>query len=179
MSPLMLALLLVTLPSVLATSTLPQMYGLTRVPNSASCSGALSGCLQLVGIDLGTGKLSKIGKGHTPLAAVGDLRVVADNVYYVLADECGKPCNSTGSVLLGISVADGSEVCRRKVPSLAEVGLVGGGQSLHHDTKNSRLILSGLNSTDGGEHFTHVLLSAPLKTCGPFTKLGEFEVRRK
>ena len=173
--PLLLALVVTNLPMTLATGTMPQMYGLTRVANSPSCSGAVSGCLQLVSIDLGTGKLSNIGKGHTPLAAVGDLRVVADNVYYVLADECGKPCNSTGSVLLGISTTDGSEVCRRKVPSLAEVGLVGGGQSLHHDTKNNRLILSGLNSTDGGKHFTHVLLSSPLKTCGPFTRLGEFE----
>ena len=157
--------------------TVPHMYGLTRVANSAKCSGALSGCLQLVSIDLSTGKLTNIGHGHTPLAAVGDLRVVANEVYYVLADECGQPCNATGSVLLGISTKDGSELCRRKVPSLAEVGLVGGGQSFHHDTKHNRLILSGLNSTDGGQTFTHVVLSAPLNahTCGPFTKLGEFQ----
>ena len=170
-----LFVLLLALLTTLSIAMPPTMFGLTRVANSPSCSGAVSGCLQLVSINLATGKLSNIGHGHTPLAAVGDLRVIANNVYYVLADECGKPCNATGTVLLGISTKDGAEVCRRKVPSLAEVGLVGGGQSLSHDTKNNRLILSGLNSTDGGENFTHYLLSAPLNTCGPFTKLGEFE----
>jgi hypothetical protein len=168
--------------ALLAVATArPELFGLTRVKCPAGVPHALSGCAQLVSVDVDTGKLTNIGQGHNPLAAVGDLRVVANGVYYVLADNCGQPCNASGTVLLGISLSDGSEVCRADVPSLAEVGLVGGGQSLSHDTKNGRLVLTGPNSTDGGQSYTHRLLTAPLATqngrggsCGPFTRVGEF-----
>ena len=151
------------------------LFGITRVKCPPGVPHALSGCMQLVSVDAATGKITNIGVGHNPLAPVGDLRVVADGVYYALADGCGhKTCNESGSVLLGLSTKDGSEVCRHEVPSLAEVGLVGGGQSLSHDTKHNRLILTGPNSTDGGASYTHYMLSAPLGGCGPFTKLGEF-----
>lgn len=147
----------------------PALYGLTRVRNSASCSGAVSGCAQLVSIDMSTGVLKNIGHGHTPLSGNNDLGVVVGDLYYLLGDGW----NGTGTVLTGISTKDGSESCRAFLPSLAEVGLVGGGQSLLHDTKNKRLLLAGLNQSSTGV-VTHFLLSAPVGGCGPFTKLGEF-----
>ena len=171
-SVLLCALLLIP-PSF--PSAAPALYGLTRVKCPAGVPHAISGCAQLVSVD--DGKLTNIGEGHNPLAAVGDLRVITDDVYYVLADNCGGPCNATGTVLLGISLKDGSEVCRAEVPTFAEIGLVGGGQSMSHDAKNKRLLLSGMNSTDGGKSYTHVLLSASLATpgsCGPFTRVGTF-----
>lgn len=154
------------------------LYGLTRVKCPSGVPHAPSGCAQLVGVDFSSGVISNIGKGHSQLAAVGDLRTVANGIYYVLADNCGGPCNATGTVLLGLSLADGSVTCKADVPSLAEVGLVGGGQSLSHDAANNRLLLTGPNSTDGGASYTHFVLSAPADassgSCGPFTKLGEF-----
>ena len=69
------------------------MYGLVRVANSSSCSGAASGCAQLVAVDPGTGALSKIGVGHQALAALGDL-VAID----------GGPAPPARSVLVGILV---------------------------------------------------------------------------
>lgn len=158
----------------------PRLYGLTRVRNSALCSGAVSGCTQLVSVDAGTGLLTNIGHGHQPLAAVGDLGVIAHGVYYYLGDGW----NGTGTVLLGVSLRDGREVCRTGLPEIAEVGLVGGGQSLSVDTKNSRLVLTGLNQTGTpGQpgQYSHVLLTAPLPRpnashptggCGSFTRLG-------
>ena len=154
------------------------LYGLTRVKCPSGVPHAPSGCAQLVGVDFSSGVISNIGKGHSQLAAVGDLRTVANGIYYVLADNCGGPCNATGTVLLGLSLADGSVTCKADVPSLAEVGLVGGGQSLSHDAANNRLLLTGPNSTDGGASYTHFVLSAPADassgSCGPFAKLGEF-----
>ena len=70
---------------------------------------------------------------------MNDLGVVVDGTYYLLGDGW----NGTGAVLIGISTADGSETCRAYLPSLAEVGLVGGGQSLLHDPVNQRLLLAG------------------------------------
>lgn len=167
----------------------PRLYGLTRVRNSALCSGALSGCTQLVGVDADTGLLTNIGHGHQPLAAVGDLGVIAHGVYYYLGDGW----NGTGTVLLGVSLRDGTEVCRAGLPDIAEVGVVGGGQSLSVDTNNDRLVLTGLNQTgtpgQPGE-YSHVLLTLRLNAshatggCGPFTRLGlgfgdaDYELRR-
>ena len=177
MVPHLASVLLCALLLIPPSSAAPALYGLTRVKCPAGVPHAISGCAQLVSVDGMTGKLTNIGEGHNPLAAVGDLRVITDDVYYVLADNCGGPCNATGTVLLGISLTDGSEVCRAEVPTFAEVGLVGGGQSMSHDAKNKRLLLSGMNSTDGGKSYTHVLLSASLATpgsCGPFTRVGSF-----
>ena len=173
------ALLLMIIPPSLpsAVPSAPDLYGLTRVTCPAGVPHAISGCAQLVSVDAMSGELTNIGAGHNPLAAVGDLRVITDGVYYVLADNCGGPCNATGTVLLGISLKDGSEVCRAEVPTFAQVGLVGGGQSMSHDAKNKRLLLSGMNSTDGGNSYTHVLLSASLASpgnCGPFTRVSTF-----
>lgn len=174
--------MLTSLFAFLATLLLHQpaaavvLYGLTRVACPTGVPHAVSGCMQLVSVDGDTGELVSIGAGHNPLGAVGDLRVIAGGVYYVLADNCGGPCKATGTVLLGISLKDGSEVCRAQVPTLAQVGLVGGGQSISHDTKKNRLLLTGMNSTDGGNSYTHVLLSAPLAPsgCGPFSRIGAF-----
>ena len=60
-------------PARVAPLPRPAMYGLVRVPNSVSCTGATSGCSQLVAVDQATGVLSKIGAGHKTLAALGDL----------------------------------------------------------------------------------------------------------
>ena len=40
------------------------LYGLTRVRNSNACSGAVSGCAQLVSVDAATGVLTNIGVSH-------------------------------------------------------------------------------------------------------------------
>jgi hypothetical protein len=43
--------------------------------------------------------------------------------YYYLGDGL----NGTGTVLMGLSLADGSEVCRSSVKAIGEIGIVGGG----------------------------------------------------
>ena len=90
-------------PAFSAAAPGADLFGLTRVKCPAGVPHAISGCARLVGIDATNGEISGIGPGHNPLAAVGDLRVIADGVYYVLADNCGGPCNATGTVLLGKS----------------------------------------------------------------------------
>ena len=146
------------------------LYGITRVRNSASCSGAVSGCAQLVSVDAATGALANVGAGHDPLVAVGDLAVAAGGTFYTLADGW----NGTGTVLLGIDVADGSEACRRAVPSIGEVAIVGGGQSLVHDATHGRLLLAGLALNETTQHYHHLVLASKLPGCGPFEQLGTF-----
>ena len=105
------------------TAAPPALYGLTRVRNSAACSGAASGCTQLVSVNATTGTLKNIG--NTPvqtLAAVGDLVAIdeAERLYYFLGDGW----NGTGTWLVGLSLDSGEEVrgvaCR---PSFAAASL--------------------------------------------------------
>lgn len=163
-------------------SASPEMYGLKRVANSASCSGALSGCSQLVSVEPSTGVLSQIGVGHQALAALGDLVVIEGHsrTYYFL----GGGWNSTLTFLVGLSLDTGEERCNIELPSIGEYGIVGGGQSLSLDSAGNRLIITGLAAADG----PHVVLTADLGgrgpsisnsdsvSCGlgPFEKLGTF-----
>jgi hypothetical protein len=150
------------------------MYGLTRVANSASCSGAPSGCSQLVSVDPTSGVLAQIGVGHQALAALGDLGAIdgRSRTYYFL----GGGWNSTRTFLVGLSLDTGKERCNIELPHIGEYGIVGGGQSLSLDTVANRLIITGLAAADG----PHVVLTADLGgndgTCGlgPFQKLGTF-----
>ena len=158
----------------------PAMYGLTRVPNSASCSGAPSGCAQLVSIDPHSGVLSPIGHGHQALAALGDLVAIDSHsrTYYFL----GGGWNSTATFLVGLSLDTGEERCNVELPHIGEYGIVGGGQSLSLDDnagqQRNRLIITGLAAADG----PHVVLTAELidggngGVCGvgPFMTLGTF-----
>jgi hypothetical protein len=104
-----------------AAAAPPTLYGLTRVRNSAACTGAVSGCTQLVSVNATTGTLKTIGS--TPvqtLAAVGDLVAIdeAERLYYFLGDGW----NGTGTWLVGLSLDSGEEVRgapRRRPPVAA------------------------------------------------------------
>ena len=153
-----------------------QLYGLTRVRNSPSCSGAPSGCTQLVSIDSTTGALKNIGAGHTALAAVGDLAVLDAHgeIFYYLGDGL----NGTGTVLVGISIHSGEATCYAPVaPIHKQVGAVGGEQSLSIDAARHRLLVSGPVPDDASGHYHHQVFSAALNgvLCpGPFTPLTAF-----
>jgi hypothetical protein len=161
-----------------AAAPAPEMYGLVRVANSASCSGAASGCAQLVSVDPATGALSKIGAGHQALAALGDLVAIDERrrTYYFL----GGGWNSSATYLVGLSLDTGAERCSAALPSIGEYGVVGGGQSLSLDAARDRLIITGLAAPQG----PHVALSVDLggaggaggsgDGCGPLTQLGSF-----
>jgi hypothetical protein len=157
LSPLLLLLLPLLLPPCAPARSPPRLlYGLIRDRNSASCRGAPSGCTQLVSVGRETGTLRKIGGGHTPIAAVGDLRVVRRGVYYYLGDGL----NGTGTVLVGLSVESGAQVCAQVVEGeIAELGEVGGAQSLVLDEARGELILSGIPNATG----PHLLLRLKLK----------------
>lgn len=152
------------------------MYGLTRVANSASCSGAASGCSQLVSVDPATGTLAKIGVGHQALAALGDLVAIdgRNRTYYFL----GGGWNSSATYLVGLSLDTGEQRCSAVVPGVGEYGVVGGGQSLSLDGRRNRLIITGLASAQG----PHVVLAVDLgggiggvvSGCGLFEQLGSF-----
>ena len=165
-----------------AAASSPTLYGLTRVANSASCSGAASGCSQLVAVNPATGGLTPIGAGHLALAALGDLVAIdrGTRTYYYL----GGGWNTSGTFLVGLSLDTGAERCNLEVAAIGEYGIVGGGQSLSLDTAGNRLVITGLASADG----PHFVLTAALGgsvtgsgtrgsgTCGlgPFEKLGTF-----
>ena len=155
-------------------ATGPRLYGLTRVKNGPHCSGAVSGCTQLVSVDEKTGTLSNIGHGHTPIAPVGDLGVIDSKreIYYYLGDGW----NGTGTVLYGIGLQDGGEVCRAYVKEIGEVGIVGGGQSMVVDASTQELVIAGLATKNNGTSYFHKILSAPMQGgCGPFKDLGTFQ----
>jgi hypothetical protein len=78
--------------------------------------------------------------------------------------------------LIGLSLTTGVEVCKIAIPSLDEVAIVGGGQSITHDTKNDRLIISGLATKDNGTTYFHQVFAASLDNLtSPMTKIGHFE----
>jgi hypothetical protein len=136
------------------------MYGLTRVKNSPSCSGAPSGCTQLVSIDVQTGTLVGLGHGVPTLAAVGDLNAIDSEagIYYFLGDGW----NGTGTILVGLSLANGSTVCQRNLNHFVKTeGIVGGGQSL--DIVDSVIRITGLPNASSS---SHVLLTFPVGTKG-------------
>ena len=172
-------MLLLTLTCCTGAAPSTAMYGLTRVPNSASCTGAPSGCAQLVSVDPNSGMLSAIGHGHQALAALGDLVAIESHsrTYYFL----GGGWNSSATFLVGLSLDNGEERCNIELPHIGEYGIVGGGQSLSLDANAgqhpNRLIITGLAAADG----PHVVLTADIidgngAACGlgPFTKLGTF-----
>ena len=157
------------------------LFGLTRVRNSASCSGAPSGCTQLVRVNATSGELTNVGGGHTPIAATGDLAVLdkAAGVFYYLGDGL----NGSGTVLVGISTQSGAQTCLAPVAAIkAEVGVVGGEQSLILDAPRKRLIIVGpAPDADGSGHYHHAALTAALNhggggtACpGPFEPLTTF-----
>lgn len=127
------------------------------------------------------GELKQIGVGHRALAALGDLVAIdsSSRTYFYL----GGGWNSSQTFLVGLSLDTGEERCSVELPSIGEYGIVGGGQSLSHDTVGNRLIVTGLATADG----PHVVLAAALGgrgagnagsegACGlgPFEKLGTF-----
>jgi hypothetical protein len=78
--------------------------------------------------------------------------------------------------LVGLSLSTGKEVCKRAIPSLGEIAVVGGGQSISHDTKNDRLVISGLATKDNGTTYYHQIFAASLDDCtAPMTRIGQFE----
>jgi hypothetical protein len=170
-----LILWVVTLLSTFGTSTAThRLYGLTRVRNGVHCSGAVSGCTQLVAINETTGSLTNIGHGHTPICPVGDLGVIdsRNKIYYYLGDGW----NGTGTILYGIGLEDGQEVCRAFIKTIGEIGIVGGGQSLVADTQNNELLIAGLATKNNGSTYYHRIMSVPMTGgCGPFTSLGSFQ----
>ena len=141
----------------LPVAAAPQLYGLTR--NRHNCTGgAPSGCTQLVRIEPATGALTSVGPPHLPLTAVGDLAAIADGVLYTLADGL----HGSGTVLFGIDVASGEQTCEAHVLG-AEVGEVGGMQSLHVDAQRRRLVLSGPILNNATQHYHHLVVSLSLE----------------
>tara|TARA_B110000208_G_scaffold75577_1_gene97173 strand:+ start:41 stop:1150 length:1110 start_codon:yes stop_codon:yes gene_type:complete len=161
-----------------SSSSPPQLYGLTRIRNSPACSGAASGCSQLVRVDAASGTLTNVGTGHQQLAALGDLVTIdaVHRVYYFLADGW----NGTGTWLVGLSLDTGAIVQRKAVPQIGEFGIVGGGQSLSLDAARSRLIVSGLHQIDpiaNATDYEHIVLTAKLVAHNEpivFTQIGTF-----
>ena len=51
----------------------PELYGLTRVPNSETCSGAPSGCSQLVSVDAASGTVADLEPRWAPRWPKGHL----------------------------------------------------------------------------------------------------------
>ena len=151
-------------------TTTPVLYGLTRVKNSPSCSGAPSGCTQLVHINPDNGTLTKKGHGHQTIAAVGDLGVIDSNnsLYYYLGDGW----NGTGTILVALHLQNGTVACQMTLNAyIKTVGIVGGEQSLL--ISNNKIFVTGLSSAAG----PHVILVAPLTTsggCPTFQQIGSF-----
>lgn len=150
-------------------TTTPVLYGLTRVKNSPSCSGAPSGCTQLVHINSHNGTLTKKGNGHQTIAAVGDLGVIDSNnrLYYYLGDGW----NGTGTILMALHLQNGSVACAMNLNAhIKTVGIVGGEQSLLIST--DKIFVTGLSSAAG----PHVILVAPLTASGclTFQQIGSF-----
>jgi hypothetical protein len=121
-----------------------ELYGLTRAKNNnQTCSGAPSGCTQLVSISSQTGTIKNIGIPVQTLAAVGDLGAIDswNGIYYFLGDGW----NGTGTVLVALSLNDGSEMCKTNLNDrIKTVGVVGGEMSLNIIQKKSichRIIL--------------------------------------
>ena len=102
----------------------------------------------LVSVNETSGVLADLGPPHTELASTGDLCAIDSSlgVFYYLGD------TSSGTTLVGLSVADGSEVCSSVVSSLEEIGIVGAGQSLDFDPSSNSLILSGVYQENGTQH---------------------------
>ena len=131
-----------------------------RERNSATCTGAASGCSALVSVDKDSGLLTRIAQNaHQTLAATGDLSAIdaTRGVYYFLGDSWN---GTQGTLLVALSLKTGAELCRRQMP-VGEVGIVGGGQSLSLDTKHDRLLISGLTSQDNGTTYHHLLHQHP------------------
>ena len=144
-------------------------YGLIRDKNSPSCSGAPSGCTNLVSINPANGTITKIGPGHTTLAAVGDLaKIDADNhIYYYLGDGW----NGTGTLLITLDLNTGTERCQTNLNAhIKTLGIVGGEQSL--SIVNQQIFVTGITSASG----PHVILVAPLPKngCPTFQAIGSF-----
>ena len=144
-------------------------YGLIRDKNSPSCSGAPSGCTNLVSINPANGTITKLGPGHTTLAAVGDLaKIDADNhIYYYLGDGW----NGTGTLLIALDLKTGTERCRTNLNAhIKTLGIVGGEQSL--SILNQQIFVTGITSASG----PHVILVAPLPKngCPTFQAIGSF-----
>jgi len=161
--------LLLFLSACPTTTGSTQLYGIIRDKNSPTCSGALSGCSNLVTINPTNGTVTKIGMGHTTLAAVGDLAQIdtTHDIYYYLGDGW----NGTGTLLIALDLNTGHELCATNLnDNIKTVGIVGGGQSL--TILNNTIVVTGLSSGSG----PHVILVAPLATngCPVFQSTGSF-----
>jgi hypothetical protein len=147
-----------------------ELYGLTRAKNNnQTCSGAPSGCTQLVSISSQTGTIKNIGIPVQTLAAVGDLGAIDswNGIYYFLGDGW----NGTGTVLVALSLNDGSEMCKTNLNDrIKTVGIVGGEMSLNIIQK--KVFVTGLSSSSG----PHVILVSPLSSngCPSFEQIGQF-----
>lgn len=151
-SPLLFCALATTLlaPAMVAGD----MVGLSLVENSPVG-------YKLVSVNESSGVVGLLGGAdqpvHSEMAGTGDLCAVdkALGVWYYLGD------TSAGTTLVGLSMDDGAEVCASVVPSLAEIGIVGAGQSLDFDdsTDNGSLVLSGVSTANGTKH---MVLRLPL-----------------
>jgi hypothetical protein len=141
-----------------------KLYGLELVHNSPAQPA-------LVEIDAAGGNMSFVGTGAGlgELAACGDLRAVDTKrgIYYFLGD------TSAGTTLVGLSLKDGTQTCKRTIP-LKETGFVGFGQSLNYDGPNDQLVISGLSTQ--GNATGHAILKTDLATpCGgTLTTVGFF-----
>jgi hypothetical protein len=129
-------------------------------------------------ISVASGNLTLLGP---PLAGVkvsmGGLRAVDKRrgVYYFLGA-------GHSTVLVGVDIATGVEVCRSQVP-IKEPSFVGLGQSLDYDTARDRLILSGLVGPNSTGAYNHQVLTASLggtvrswAGCGQLVKAGTFGI---
>jgi hypothetical protein len=123
------------------------MVALSLVENSPSG-------YQLLSVNESTGELAILDGDnqpvHSELAGTGDLCAVDTSlgVWYYLGD------TTAGTTLVGLSTADGSEVCSSTITSLAEIGIVGAGQTLDFDdsTENGSLVMSGVSTTNSTQH---------------------------
>jgi hypothetical protein len=162
-------LLIVFLAYLPSLTTSSQLYGLIRDKNSPSCSGAPSGCSNLVSINPSNGTITKIGTGHPTLAAVGDLAQIDNThgIYYFLGDGW----NGTGTVLIALDVDTGRQLCATNLNDhIKTVGIVGGEQSL--SLLNNTLFVTGLSAASG----PHTILVAPLvhDGCPTFQSIGSY-----
>lgn len=87
--------MLVALFVALSTTASPSLYGMIRIKkgNATGCpsTAAPTGCSALVTVDITTGLIARVGNPARPpstevIAAVGDLSVTHNSVYYYLGD---------------------------------------------------------------------------------------------
>ena len=142
------------------------LFGLSLVHNSPAQPG-------MVSLSPKTGNVSTIGPPLHVEAGTSDLRVVDSKagLFWYFGD------SSSGATLVATSLGNGSIVCRTTVPGISEVGFVGIGQTLHLDTVNDRLVVSGLEkNASGGFHHVVTCDGACQAACTPsaFMPAGDF-----